>query len=84
MSKVIIGFVLHHRVKNATKVQELLTSYGCDINTRIGLHVASADSCSPNGLILLEFIDGAEQKAAAFEKDLKAIADDVEIQKMVF
>lgn len=83
MAKVILGFVLHDRVKTASKVQELLTSYGCDINTRIGLHVASSDSCSPNGLILLEFIDGAEDQAEKFEKDLKDIAD-VDLQKMVF
>jgi len=83
MAKVILGFVLHERVKSAAKVQELLTSNGCEINTRIGLHVASADSCSPNGLILLEFIDGAEEKAKAFEKDLKEIAE-VDVQKMIF
>ncbi len=83
MSKVIMGFVLHERVKTASKVQELLTSYGCEINTRIGLHVASSDACSPQGLILLEFIDGAEDKATEFEKELKEIAE-VDIQKMVF
>lgn len=83
MSKVILGFVLHERVKTASKVQELLTTYGCDINTRLGLHVASDDSCSPNGLILLEFIDGGEDKAKEFEKDLKKIAE-VDVQKMVF
>ena len=83
MAKVILGFVLHERVKSAGKVQELLTSYGCEINMRIGLHVTSANSCSPNGLILLEFVDDSEDKAAAFEKDLKAIAD-VDIQKMIF
>ncbi|MHB8128724.1 MAG: hypothetical protein ACYDEX_06990 [Mobilitalea sp.] len=83
MSKVIMGFVLHERIKTASKVQELLTSYGCEINTRIGLHVASTDTCSPQGLILLEFIDDAEEKAEAFEKELKEIAD-VDVQKMVF
>jgi hypothetical protein len=83
MSKIIMGFVLHQRVKSAGKVQELLTSYGCDINTRIGLHVASEDACSPNGLILLEFRDGAEQKAELFEKELKELAD-VDVQRMIF
>lgn len=78
-----MGFVLHDRVKTASTVQELLTSYGCDINTRLGLHVAASDSCSPQGLILLEFIDGADDKAAEFEKELKKIAD-VDIQKMIF
>ncbi len=83
MAKVILGFVLKDRVKNAPNVQELLTAYGCEINTRIGLHVASPDSCSPNGLILLEFIDNAENKAEEFEQELKKIAN-VDVQKMVF
>jgi hypothetical protein len=83
MSKIIMGFVLHDRVKTASTVQELLTSYGCEINTRIGLHVAAEGACSPHGLILLEFIDGAEDKAKEFEKKLKEIAD-VDVQKMVF
>lgn len=83
MSKTILGFVLHERVKTASKVQDLLTKYGCDINTRIGLHVASSGECSPQGLILLEFIDDADDKVKHFEKELKEIAD-VDIQKMVF
>jgi hypothetical protein len=83
MSKIIMGFVLHDRLKSASTVQELLTNYGCEINTRIGLHVASENACSPQGLILLEFIDGAQDKAKKFEKELKEIAD-VDVQKMVF
>lgn len=83
MSKTILGFVLHERVKNASKVQDLLTKYGCDINTRIGLHVASHNECSPQGLILLEFVDDADDMVKSFEKELKEIAD-VDIQKMVF
>ena len=83
MSKVIMGFVLKDRIKNASAVQELLTEYGCEINTRIGLPVASEDACSPNGLILLEFIDNAQEKAEAFERELKKIAT-VDVQKMIF
>lgn len=83
MSKTIMGFVLHDRVQTASEVQSLLTSYGCEINTRIGLHVASEDSCSPQGLILLEFIDDADDKAVQLEKELKKIAD-VDVQKMIF
>jgi len=78
-----MGFVLHERVKTASKVQELLSKYGCDINTRLGLHVASPESCSPQGLILLEFIDDADEAVANFQKELLEIAD-VEIQKMIF
>lgn len=83
MSKTIIGFVLHDRIKTASKVQELLTKFGCDINTRLGLHVASDDECSRDGLILLEFVDNADKAVKEFEKELKDIAE-VDLQKMVF
>jgi hypothetical protein len=83
MSKVIMGFILHDRVKTASAVQELLTTYGDEINTRVGLHASSQGSNSPNGLILLEFVDGAEEKSEHFEKELKEIAA-VDVQKMIF
>ena len=83
MSKIIMGFILHERIKTASKVQELLTSYGCEINTRIGLHVASPDTCSSQGLILLEFIDDAEDQADKFEMELKEITE-VDVQRMTF
>ena len=84
MSKSIVGFVLHDRVDKASRVQELLTRYGCEINTRLGLHVANKDTCSKDGLILLEFTDETDEKTVKeFEKELKEIAK-VEIQRMVF
>lgn len=83
MSKIIVGFILHERIKSASKVQELLSKYGCYINTRLGLHVASSDTCSPQGLILLEFVDDADTAVAGFEKELSEIAD-VYLQKMIF
>lgn len=83
MSKIIMGIKLMERMKSAGKFQDLLSEYGCDISTRLGLHVTSEDSCSPNGLIILEFIDNADQAAAEFEQKATEIAD-VTIQKMVF
>ncbi len=83
MSKIILGFVLHDRINRASQVQELLTTYGCEINTRLGLHIASEDTCSREGLILLEFIDNADKKVKEFEKKLKEIAE-VDVQKMIF
>ncbi|MDP4109344.1 MAG: hypothetical protein Q8878_04870 [Bacillota bacterium] len=82
MSKTIMGIELRERVENAPKVQELFTKYGCYINTRLGLHSASKDSCSPRGLIILEFIDGADREAEALEKELSDF--EVNIQKMKF
>lgn len=83
MSKTILGFVLHDRIQTASKVQELLTKYGCEINTRLGLHVASDNTCSKNGLILLEFVDNADEAAEQFEIELKEIAE-VDVQMMKF
>ncbi|MDF2586787.1 MAG: hypothetical protein K0S41_628 [Anaerocolumna sp.] len=83
MSKIIMGIKLKERVKTASKVQELLSKYGCDISTRLGLHITSPDACSPNGLIILEFIDDSDDTVDKFEKELVEIAD-VDIQKMIF
>jgi hypothetical protein len=78
-----MGIKLMERMKSAAKFQELLSEYGCEISTRLGLHVTSEDFCSPNGLIILEFIDNADEAAAEFEQKASEIAD-VTIQKMVF
>ncbi|WFR56497.1 hypothetical protein QA584_23235 [Anaerocolumna sp. AGMB13025] len=83
MSKVIMGVKLMERMKSASKFQELLSEYGCDISTRLGLHVAASGACSPHGLIILEFIDDADEAVAEFEQKASEIAE-VVIQKMVF
>lgn len=53
----IFGIRLSERIKNSTKLQNLLTDYGCIIKTRIGLHDTSCGVCSPYGIILLETIN---------------------------
>ncbi|SMC56049.1 hypothetical protein [Papillibacter cinnamivorans] len=83
MSKIIMGVKLKERMKNASEFQALLSRYGCSISTRLGLHSTGADACSPDGLIILEFLNGAQSEAAAFEKEALALGE-VEIQKMVF
>lgn len=83
MSKIIMGIKLQERMKSGVQVQELLSKYGCEISTRLGLHVASVDTCSTQGLIVLEFIDGADATVAEFEKELLQIGD-VVVQKMIF
>jgi hypothetical protein len=83
MSKIIMGVNLKKRMEEAPKFQELLSKYGCSINTRIGLHAAGSDTCSPSGLILLEFVDDAGEAAESLEKEL-ADFDGAVIRKMVF
>ncbi len=50
----IIGIKLENRSSDAMKLQEILTSYGCEIQTRIGLHPMSDYGCNNYGIILIE------------------------------
>ena len=50
----ILGLHLTDRVKEAIKVQDVLTKFGCSIKTRLGLHDVNDDVCSTNGIIILE------------------------------
>ena len=77
--KTILGVHVAQRTKHTAKVQKILSDYGCSIRTRIGLHDAGGGFCSPNGLILLEVVDGASALAAALAK-----VPGVTVQKMVF
>jgi len=79
---IILGVHISNRTKHVSKVQDLLTAYGCNIKTRLGMHLVSQDLCSPNGLIILEM---AGKNAIAYElvDKLNAI-EGVDCQKMAF
>ncbi|HSA06730.1 MAG TPA: hypothetical protein P5556_06090 [Candidatus Gastranaerophilales bacterium] len=79
---IILGVLLRKRVKSSESFQEILSKHGCIIKTRIGIHKASDNVCSPDGVILLDVI-GSDADITALENDIKAI-DGAEIQKMVF
>jgi len=78
----ILGILITDRQKEAGKVQNVLTKYGCTIKTRLGLHEATDDFCSTSGLILLELI-GDLSDMDKLEKELVAI-EGTQTQKMVF
>ena len=40
---VILGILQENRVETATKVQDILTKYGCHIRVRLGLHDSGVD-----------------------------------------
>lgn len=82
MAYQILGVYLQNRVAEAKEVQQLLTDYGCSIKTRLGLHPVDRQSCSVNGLILLEMF-GDSSKIKELETSLKAL-EGVSVQKMVF
>ncbi len=80
--RYIVGALVSNRVANVPDVQKVLTECGCYIKTRLGLHEANENVCSPSGLILLELL-GDEKACAEVEGKLKAITG-LQVQKMVF
>ncbi|NLX98834.1 MAG: hypothetical protein GXY83_21970 [Rhodopirellula sp.] len=66
----------------AGAVQELLTAYGCNIKTRIGLHHVDHNLCSPRGLILLEMY--GDEATCHEMADKLAKIEGVDVQKMIF
>lgn len=53
----VIGIKIENRMDDSTKLQEILTKYGCNIKTRIGLHDMGEYKCLNYGIILIEVID---------------------------
>jgi hypothetical protein len=79
---MILGVHITDRITHAKSVQELLTQYGCNIKTRIGLHEVDGKVCSMNGLLLLELI-GEMTKCKQLKNKLNAL-EGVEVQQMIF
>jgi len=79
---IVLGIHIQNRVKDAPEIQKLLTCYGCNIKTRIGLHEVSEDFCSGVGLIILEMV-GDPANCTKLADSLNAF-DGVEVQKMIF
>lgn len=78
----ILGVMLSNRGAVATRVQDILTKYGCSIKTRLGLNDLEMDTCKDCGLIILE-LTGDTNECLQLENELWAL-DGVKIQKMVF
>jgi len=49
------------RSQQAPRVQEILTQFGCNIKTRLGLHEASPEYCAEDGLVILELTGKQEE-----------------------
>jgi hypothetical protein len=79
---VILGIHVADRAHHAPGVQTVLTEHGANIKTRLGLHDVHDGSCSPNGLILIEYI-GDDAGCKAMVGRLTAI-EGVEVKQMVF
>ena len=68
----IIAMRLEQRVQTATTVQEILTKFGCNIRTRLGLHDVSEDYCSNDGLVILQ-VCGDSKEIDAMLKSLNDV-----------
>jgi hypothetical protein len=79
---LIIGIHVTNRVRKATDVQKVLTEFGCNIKTRIGLHHVDDRYCSDKGLILIETYGDPALRREMAEK-LGAI-EGVEVKTMEF
>jgi hypothetical protein len=79
---VVLGILLSQRHNSAQKFQEIITKHGCIINTRIGLHHATKNSCPTGGVILLDLI-GEEADIQSLENDLKTLPE-VQLEKIEF
>ncbi|MDR3306092.1 MAG: hypothetical protein LBS61_00190 [Endomicrobium sp.] len=52
----------------AVKIQEALTSSGCEIRTSLGIHDSCSDSCCDKGLIILETLSEENLIKSLFAK----------------
>ena len=80
--RIVLGVQVTKRVQNVPLVQSILTEYGCNIKTRLGLHEVTDSSCSTIWLLIIETY-GDEKLILEMEAKLKAVQGIV-IQKMVF
>jgi hypothetical protein len=62
MEKTILLILIGNRKDSAVKVQQVLTTWGCLIKTRLGIHDGILDNCSDQGLLILELYGTKEQK----------------------
>lgn len=56
MNKQFMIIVVDKRKKEAVKVQQILTEWGCLIKTRLGIHEGVLDDCTESGTIFLELV----------------------------
>jgi hypothetical protein len=76
----ILGMLVERNPSVIFAVQKILTSYGCNIRTRLGVNEVFFGE--PAGLILLE-LKGDKKQRILLEKDLKSVTK-VHVRTMVF
>lgn len=72
MEKSVLVMVVGKRRDMAVEIQKVLTDSGCIIKTRLGIHDGVGNSCSDEGLIILE-LAGTSREKKKLAKDLNAL-----------
>ena len=72
MKKSVLLILVGKRTKEAVKVQQILTGWGCMIKTRLGIHDGTLDNCSDSGLIILELV-GEDKKKLELARKLAVL-----------
>ncbi len=80
--KIILGIQVQKKEGLGTRLQSILSTYGCVIRTRLGLNEPEGDYASGQGIIILE-LDGDEKECKSLEKELLHL-EQVTVKKMVF
>ncbi len=62
MNKNVLLILIDHRKDSAVNVQKILTTWGCLIKTRLGIHDGVLAACSDTGLIILELVGDKEKQ----------------------
>ena len=68
MTYKVVLIKIDHRATEATRVQGILTEYGCNIKVRLGLHEVSREFCANDGLVVLEVEGEAATIAQMLDK----------------
>lgn len=61
MKRTVLLILISNRKESAVNVQKLLTSWGCLIKTRLGIHDGVLNNCSDAGLLILELVGSGDQ-----------------------
>ena len=72
MKKSVMVILINHRHDAASKVQAVLTGWGCMIKTRLGIHEGVLESCTEHGLMFLDLV-GEMEKLRELERKLGVI-----------
>ncbi len=72
MRKSVMVVMVSHRHEAAKTVQSILTGWGCNIRTRLGIHQGVLEDCTETGLIILDLV-GEEERLQELERKLNLV-----------